>query len=84
MGVYQALTARGRTVPGDVSVMSFDDSDLAAWLQPPLSSVAIPHGEMARHAVRLLLGDSDAPGAELQLPMPVRLRESIARPAIDA
>jgi LacI family transcriptional regulator len=82
LGVYQALTARGRTVPADVSVVSFDDSDLAVWLQPPLSSVALPHRELAQQAVRLLLTEGDLCEEEIRLPMPVRLRESIGRPAV--
>jgi LacI family transcriptional regulator len=81
MGVYQAMTARGRAVPTDVSVISFDDSDLAVWLQPPLSSVALPHREMAQRAVRLLLTDGDLREEVVRLPMPVRLRESIGPPA---
>jgi LacI family transcriptional regulator len=81
MGVYQALAARGRTVPADVSVMSFDDSDLAVWLQPPLSSVALPHRDMAQRAVRLLLTEGDLRDDVIRLPMPVRLRESIGPPA---
>ena len=80
MGVYQALIARGLSVPRDISVVSFDDSELAVWLQPPLSSVAIPHRELAAEAVRLLLGDDDPGDDEIRLPMPVRLRESIAPP----
>jgi LacI family transcriptional regulator len=80
MGAYQALTRRSLRVPADVSVVSFDDSDLAVWLQPPLSSVALPHEELARHAVRLLLGHGELRGKEVRLPMPLRLRESIAPP----
>ena len=80
MGVYQALSARGRSVPADLSVVSFDDSDLAVWLQPPLSSVALPHRELATAAVELLLSDGELHDREIRLPMPVRLRESIARP----
>ncbi|RBY83887.1 LacI family transcriptional regulator [Geodermatophilus sp. TF02-6] len=83
MGVYQALTARGLSVPGDVSVVSFDDSDLAVWLQPPLTSVALPHREMAARAVRLLLGRQTPTELEVRVPMPVRLRESV-RPAASA
>ena len=80
MGVYQALTARRLSAPADVSVISFDDSDLAVWLQPPLSSVALPHRELAVESVRLLLADGDLTEQEIRLPMPVRLRESIAPP----
>jgi LacI family transcriptional regulator len=84
LGVYQALAARELSVPQDVSVISFDDSDLAVWLQPPLSSVALPHRELAREAVRLLLDDDAQTAPEVRVPMPVRLRESIAPPQAGA
>ena len=61
-GAYQALTAAGLTVPDDVSVVSFDDSPLAAWLRPPLTSVSIPYLEMGRLAVETLLSPSRARG----------------------
>jgi LacI family transcriptional regulator len=80
LGVYQALSARGRTVPADVSVVSFDDSDLAVWLQPPLTSVALPHRELGVRAMRLLLDDNPPAVGELRLPMPIRVRESIGPP----
>jgi LacI family transcriptional regulator len=80
MGVYQALGARGLRVPGDLSVVSFDDSDLAVWLQPALSSVALPHRELATAAVGLLLGEGRPPVGEHRIPMPLRLRESIGSP----
>lgn len=78
-GAYQALQVAGRTVPGDVSIVSFDDSDLASWLRPPLSSLALPHHEMGRRAVELLLAPEPATGVE-RLPMPLRQRGSIAPP----
>jgi hypothetical protein len=34
MGAYQACRDAGVLVPNDISIISFDDSDLAAWLQP--------------------------------------------------
>jgi LacI family transcriptional regulator len=80
MGVYQALAARGLAVPDDVSVVSFDDSDLAVWLRPALSSVALPHRELATTAVDLLLGGPPGDG-EVRVPMPLRLRDSIGAPA---
>ena len=55
LGTYQAAQSLGLSAPQDFSVISFDDSDLAGWLQPQLSSIAIPHFEMARRAVEILL-----------------------------
>lgn len=79
MGVYQTAQQVGLTIPGELSVVSFDDSDLARWLYPGLSSIAIPHYEMGRRAVEILLDGRDGTTVEL-LPMPFRARESIARP----
>jgi LacI family transcriptional regulator len=78
MGVYQALAVRGRRVPDDLSVVSFDDSDLAVWLHPALTSVALPHRDLAATAVDLLLREDGAPPGEHRVPMPLRRRESVA------
>jgi LacI family transcriptional regulator len=80
LGAYQALRGAGLVIPDDVSVLSFDDSDLAAWLRPQLTSISLPHYQLGRRAVDLLLGPATEP-AVLRLPMPVRLRASVARVA---
>ncbi len=68
-------------MPRDVSVVSFDDSELASWLRPSLSSIGLPEFEMGRLAVEALLG-TEQPPAERLVPMPVRARDSIAPPAV--
>jgi len=68
-------------VPDDLSVVSFDDSDLAVWLRPALTSVALPHRELGTAAVDLVLGEEKAQAGETRLQMPLRVRESIAQPA---
>ena len=80
MGAYQACQGAGLTVPEDVSVVSFDDSDLAGWLAPQLTSVAIPHFEMGRRAVEILLSEHRPPEVHL-VPMTLRERDSIAVPS---
>jgi LacI family transcriptional regulator len=55
MGVYQALSTHSLDVPGDVSVVSFDGTQLATWLRPPVSSVEIPYSTLGRRAVETLL-----------------------------
>jgi len=55
MGVYQALAEQGLRVPSDVSVVSFDGSELATWLRPPVVSVALPFAELGSLAVDLLV-----------------------------
>jgi LacI family transcriptional regulator len=82
LGAYQALREAGRVIPDDVSVLSFDDSDLAAWLRPQLTSISLPHYQLGWQAVETLLGPPSDP-AVTRLPMPVRLRASIAKPAVE-
>jgi LacI family transcriptional regulator len=80
MGTYQACHDVGLAIPDDISVVSFDDSDLASWLRPQLTSVAIPHFEMGRRAVEILLGQETPPQVH-QVPMTLRERASAAPPA---
>jgi LacI family transcriptional regulator len=68
-------------VPQDFSVVSFDDSDLASWLRPQLTSVAIPHFELGRRAVELLL-TPDRPNDVIRIPMPLRVRVSVGPPPV--
>jgi len=82
LGAYQALREAGRHIPDDVSVLSFDDSELAAWLRPQLTSIALPHYELGWQAVEKLLGPATEPAVH-RLTMPVRLRASVAKPAVE-
>jgi hypothetical protein len=72
------LAEVGLRVPADLSIVSFDDSDLAAWLRPALPSVALPHVELGRRAVELLLDPARSAGVEL-VPMPLHARNSVGR-----
>lgn len=87
-GAFQALQEAGRSIPGDVSVVSFDDHPLAGWLRPGLTSFAIPHEALGRTAVETLLAvvtdksravtsDPAADGPVRRLPMPLRVRGSV-------
>jgi LacI family transcriptional regulator len=55
MGAYQALAEHNLRVPDDVAVISFDGSDLATWLRPRLTTLALPFTEMATLAVEILM-----------------------------
>jgi LacI family transcriptional regulator, galactose operon repressor len=79
LGAYQALRGAGRVIPDDVSVLSFDDSDLAAWLRPQLTSISLPHYQLGWQAVEKLLGPAADPEIH-RLPMPVRVRASVGPP----
>ena len=53
-GALPVLRDAGRQVPGDVRVVGFDDSGLAATLDPPLSTVRHPLDRISEEMVRLL------------------------------
>jgi len=55
IGAMQAIRERGQSVPGDVTVVGFDDVDLAASTDPPLTTVHQPVRAKGETAVRLLL-----------------------------
>jgi DNA-binding LacI/PurR family transcriptional regulator len=55
LGVYEALAARGLSVPDDISVVGFDDLPEARWTTPALTTVRRPLSEMAATALRLLV-----------------------------
>ncbi len=80
-GAYQALEDAGLKIAHDVSVVSFDDEPVASWLRPGLTSVALPHYELGRKAIEVLLSLDGAsrPGAVHRVEMPVRVRESVGR-----
>lgn len=75
-GAYQALADLGRAIPGDVSIVSFDNDEIAAYLRPGLTTVALPHEQMGRRAVELLLAGEG--GGETLIPMPAIVRASVA------
>lgn len=77
-GAYQALSEAGLAVPDDVSLVSFDNDELASYLRPGLTTVGLPHEAMGRRAVEMLLGRQPA-GEEL-VEMPPVLRGSLNLP----
>ncbi|OON77017.1 LacI family DNA-binding transcriptional regulator [Streptomyces tsukubensis] len=56
-GARQVLREAGRTVPGDVAMVGFDDSVIARHMDPPLSSVRQPIADMGRAMTELLLAE---------------------------
>jgi LacI family transcriptional regulator len=53
--VLTALSALGRRVPQDVSVVAICPDELAERVSPALTSVLVPAEEVGRHAVALLM-----------------------------
>ena len=54
-GAILGARQRGLRVPDDISITGFDDTDIARIVQPPLTTVAVPHAPMGRAAAEILL-----------------------------
>jgi LacI family transcriptional regulator len=81
-GVIHAAGRLGLDVPGDVSVIGFDDTPTAAHVWPPLTTVRWPIATMARAATLRLIAanDRDADNG-LLFPSTLIRRASVAPPA---
>lgn len=92
VGAVLAATRLGLSVPGEVSVVGYDEEDVAAHLVPPLTTVRLPHREMGEQAVRVVLDavlDASEPvalGSDRRmsdptlLPCSLVIRDSVAPP----
>jgi DNA-binding LacI/PurR family transcriptional regulator len=83
LGTYRAAQELGLSVPGEVSVVGFDDLPFAAWVAPPLTTVRQPLAEMASVAARMLVRLIDGEELEsrrLELATSLVVRDSTAPP----
>jgi len=83
IGVMKTVRALGLDIPRDLSLVGFDDMAFAELVDPPLTTVRQPVGEMGRLAVRhllALLDGGDAPPPETRLPVRLVIRHSVAPP----
>jgi DNA-binding LacI/PurR family transcriptional regulator len=70
-------------VPGDVSVVGFDDIPEAQFFTPPLTTVRQDFNEMGRQSLMLLLGEIAAPrrsSSRVVVEPALRIRDSTAPP----
>lgn len=91
-GVYRAAAEKGRSIPEDLSVMSFDDEQLASYLHPGLTTMRLPYEEMGRIGASYVLSslhrgpkqnnesrleDLDGRQDQILVPMPLVERHSV-------
>ncbi|MBL8966924.1 MAG: LacI family DNA-binding transcriptional regulator, partial [Spirochaetaceae bacterium] len=55
LGAMKALKEAGRDVPGEISVVGFDNIELGALAEPGLTSYEVSKREIGRRALKLLL-----------------------------
>jgi DNA-binding LacI/PurR family transcriptional regulator len=82
LGALGVLRARGWRVPGDISLVGFDDLFVASYTDPPLTTIRQPMIDMGRKAVETLMlligGSRDA--ASTVVPGELIVRKSAAPP----
>ena len=55
IGAMKAIKEKGLRIPEDISIIGFDDQEMASYTDPPLTTVRVPKEEMGRLAVRRVL-----------------------------
>ncbi|WP_292696338.1 LacI family DNA-binding transcriptional regulator [Mesorhizobium sp.] len=80
IGCYEALKEAGLHIPGDISVVGYDDEEIARHLFPPLTTSILPHMAMGQWAIEQLEAPA-APGRGrypiTKLECPLVERESV-------
>jgi DNA-binding LacI/PurR family transcriptional regulator len=82
LGLMHAIHDGGLAVPGDISIVGFDDIPEAAHFWPPLTTVRQDFKELGRRCIALLLGDisGDVVGYHGTLEPELIVRRSTAVP----
>lgn len=85
VGVYYAAFQRGLSIPDDLSIVGYDNHvELSAHAVPAMSTVKLPHYEMGRAAVDLLLAPDENAPIHQEIGCDPVARKSVARPRADA
>lgn len=85
IGAMAAAAEAAVRIPDDLSLTAFHDAPIAAYLSPPLTTVAMPLSELGRQAVHMLHerlnGARGALHRKVEEPRPVLVRrQSVATP----
>jgi len=78
IGAIRFLKSRGLKIPEDVSVVGCDDLELAFYITPPLTTVAVPAYELGKTAMEVMvdsLNGNKVPSLKI-LPTELKVRES--------
>jgi LacI family transcriptional regulator len=83
LGCYDVFAERGISCPGEISVVGFNEMPFLDKMNPPLTTVSIPHYEIGVEAARLLLETIDDPERHprsIHLAVSLVVRASTAAP----
>lgn len=76
IGVMKHLQENNMRIPQDISIIGFDDIEIAEWIYPGLTTISQPIGQLILEATKLLLSRIDDVGKNRQRrrpPQPIML-----------
>jgi DNA-binding LacI/PurR family transcriptional regulator len=76
MGVIDSLRESGLSVPGDVSVVGYDDIPSAGWAAYSITTIKQPVDEMIEETLRILESNSQSGISEVRIPGTLVVRSS--------
>ena len=79
-GAIEGLHENGKNLPDDISVIGFDDRDIASYFSPRLTTIALPLKEIGQQSVSMLLDlckDGKAFSNDIRLQCVLVERESV-------
>ena len=85
VGALHAAARAGRRVPEDVAIIGYDDTELASFMNPPLSTIAQPKNEIGLQAANILarrITNKSFPTYRIILPPELVVRESTSPDAV--
>ena len=80
LGSYEALKELGLRIPADVSVVGYDDREMARSMRPPLTTVLLPHLEMGTLAAETIVAQANRPSGrppQIKVECPLVERDSV-------
>ncbi len=84
LGAIDAARKLKLDIPGQLSVVGYDDQDIARYTHPPLSTVLLPNYEMGRWAAETLIAEARAESVgrrtAIKMECPLVPRESVGPP----
>lgn len=81
IGALSTLARRGLTVPGDVSLVGYNDIPIVSRLPIPLTTVRVPFDQIASSALELLTRSPEMVGERMRVAAPTLIpRRSTAAP----
>jgi LacI family transcriptional regulator len=85
IGVIKAIKEKGLNVPGDISIIGYDDIDIARFSTPPLTTIKGKQKELGKLAFRRVIEKAGNPGlktAKILVNTELVIRESVSSPRV--